>query len=44
MKLSCREPSDQVWYVIKAIQDNVMIDCIGLVYAETKIELLRPIE
>ena len=44
MKLSFREQSDRVWYVIKTIQDNVMTDCIGLVYAETKTELSRPIE
>ena len=44
MKLRFREWSDQVQYVIKTIQDNFVIDCIGLVYAETKTELSKPIE
>ena len=44
MKLSFREWSDRVQSMIKTIQDNVVTDRIGLVYAKTKIELLRPIE
>ena len=28
--------------VTKTKKDNNMIDCIGMVYAETKIEMLRP--
>ena len=44
MKLSFRELLDRVRYVIKTIQDNVMTNRIGLIYVETKTELLRPIE
>ena len=32
------------WSVRKTIQDNDMIDCIGLVYVENDIKLLKPIK
>ena len=31
--------SDRVWYVMKTRQDSNMTNCIGLIYAKTKIEL-----
>lgn len=43
-KLSFLDLLDRVWSVIKTIQDNDMTNHISLVYIETKIELLRPIE
>ena len=30
--------------MMKTKQDNDLIDCIGVIYAETKIELLGPIK
>lgn len=38
-KLSCREQSDRVQFVIKTRLNNDVTDSIGLVYAENKTEL-----
>ena len=43
IKLSYHDQSDHVRYVTKIRSDNDMIDRMGLVYAEIKIELLEPI-
>ena len=43
MKQSCRNRSDQVWFVTKTKQNNDVIDQLGLVNAENDIELLGPI-
>ena len=43
MKLSCRDRLDRVWSITKTREDNYVIDCVGLVYVETEIELLGPI-
>ena len=43
MKLSYRDRFDGVWSMMKTRQDNDMIDRIGLVKVETKIELSGPI-
>lgn len=43
LKLNCNDPSNQVPSGIKTKQDNNVIDCVSLVYDETKIELLGPI-
>ena len=39
MKLGCRDSLDHVQSVMKTKKDNGMIDCIGVVYAKTEIEL-----
>ena len=44
MKLSFHEWSEWVWSMIKTNQDNDVTNRIGLVYAETEIELSEPIE
>ena len=44
MKLSCSDRLDRVWFVTKTRQNNDVIDCIGVVYAETKTKLLGPIK
>ena len=43
MELNYHDQSKRVWFVKKTSQDNIVIDCIGLVYTETKIELSGPI-
>ena len=40
MKQSCRNRSDQVWFVTKTKQDNDVTDQLGLVNVENDIELL----
>ena len=42
-KLSYRDQSNHVRYVMKTGQNNNVTNCIGLVYAETDIELLWPL-
>lgn len=43
MTLSIHDQSDRVQSVMKTRHDNDVIDCIGQVYAKTKIRLLGPI-
>ena len=43
MKLSCREWSDQVWFVTKTRKDNDVIDCPRVVYTKNETKLSRPI-
>ena len=42
-KLNCWDLSNHVWFVMKTKLDNDVTNRISLVYAETKIELSRPI-
>lgn len=42
-KLTYRDQLDRAQFVTKTKQDNNMIDRIGLIYAESEIELLGPI-
>ena len=43
IKLSCHDRLNQIRFVTKTIQDNNVTNHIGLVYAETEIELSGPI-
>ena len=43
MKLSCRDQSDRVWFVMKTRQDNDVTNRIGLVYVKTKPQFSGPI-
>ena len=43
MKLSYYAWLDRVRFVMKTRQDNDIIDCICVVYAETEIKLSKPI-
>ena len=43
MKLSCRDWSEWVWFVMKTKQYNDMTDRISLVQAKNSTELSRPI-
>lgn len=43
-KLNYHDRSDRMWYGTKTIQDNDVIDCIGVIFAEYDIELLRLVE
>lgn len=42
--LNCCDQLDRMQFVIKTRQDKDVTDCIGMVYAKTKTELLGPIE
>ena len=42
-KLRCHDRSNQVQFMTKTKQDNDVIDCISLIYVETKTELLGPL-
>ena len=42
MKLNCHDRFDKVQYLTKTIQDNDVIDPIGVVYGEIRIEGCEP--
>lgn len=44
MILNCGDLSDRVGSMAKTKQDNNMIECLGVVYAETETKLSGPIK